>query len=506
MVCHELPRSSVLLSFRGHGARSDNRWIFLSGHEGRFLCSERLFVLCPDPFYDAVRTAMDVKICIIGAGSAVFSLDLVRDLCLTDSLQGSTVSLVDINEQRLDAIHDIARRYANETNTSFTFEKSRERGKALEDADFVINTALVGGHENQELQRKVAERHGYYRGVGDIISDYYSDIGSYHQLKFAKDLTEEMEGKCPDAWLLQTSNPVFEICTMLTRETRIKTLGLCDGFDVGCEVLTDALGLDRKDVLIEASGLNHIIWMTKFLHKGMHAYPILDEWLEEKMEAYYRDLEYIPEALSPAAIDMYRTFGLFPIGDTARVGNWWYHIDPESKERWYGPAGGMDSEVGDAIYLKFIENKLNEVLEVAKDQSASVTKNFPLMRSIQQHIQVIDAIVNDNEGRFQLNVPNVDAISGIASDLVVEIPASVSKRGARTLFRGELPKRIVIQTLIPRILRMELVIEAFLTGDRQLLLDLILNDRRTESPDQAKALLDDILGLPFNKPMADHYK
>ena len=127
----------------------------------------------------------------------------------------------------------------------FRFEKTTERKEALQGADFVINTALVGGHENQEEQRKVAEKHGYYRGVGDVVSDYYPDIGCYRQLNFLIGLAQEMEEECPDAWLLQTSNPVFEGCNLLTRKTKIKIIGLCDGFDLGRIMLTDALGLDK---------------------------------------------------------------------------------------------------------------------------------------------------------------------------------------------------------------------------------------------------------------------
>jgi len=324
----------------------------------------------------------DVKICIIGAGSAVFSLDLVRDLCLTKSLWGGTVSFMDINEQRLDAVYNLAKRYATETKADFKFEKSTKREKALQDADFVIDTALVGGHENQEEQRRVAEKHGYYRGIGDVVSDYYSDLGSYHQLRFFIDLAREMEEKCPDAWLLQTSNPVFEGCNLLIRETKIKVIGLCTGFDFGCGVLTDTLGLAKENVLIEAPGFNHMIWMTKFLYKGKNAYPILDEWIEKSAEEYWKDSRnyFLPGEVSPAAVDMYRIFGLFPIGDTVRVGNWWYHTDLETKKKWYGSTGGVDSEVGYPLYLKFLENQLNNVMEVANNPSISVTENFPPKR------------------------------------------------------------------------------------------------------------------------------
>jgi len=88
----------------------------------------------------------NLKIAIIGAGSAQFSLGLVRDLCLTPNMAGSLVSLMDINEERLDRIHNVAARYAKELNFDLRFEKTTSRETALKDADFILNTASVGPH------------------------------------------------------------------------------------------------------------------------------------------------------------------------------------------------------------------------------------------------------------------------------------------------------------------------------------------------------------------------
>jgi alpha-galactosidase len=97
-----------------------------------------------------VETVTEVKISIIGAGSAVFSMRLVRDLCLSPSLQGSTVCCMDINEERLNIVHGLAQRYALETKAELKLEKTIDRAQALLDADFVINTALIGGHTDVE--------------------------------------------------------------------------------------------------------------------------------------------------------------------------------------------------------------------------------------------------------------------------------------------------------------------------------------------------------------------
>ena len=106
-----------------------------------------------------------VKLGLIGAGSAVFSLGLVRDICLRESLAGSRVVLMDVDLERLEVMHTFAERYAAELGADITFEMTAERARALKDADFVINTALVGGHSAYERVRDRCEERGYYRGL-----------------------------------------------------------------------------------------------------------------------------------------------------------------------------------------------------------------------------------------------------------------------------------------------------------------------------------------------------
>jgi len=146
------------------------------------------------------------------------------------------------------------------------------------------------------------------------------------------------------------------------------------------------------------------------------------------------------------------------------------------------------------------------MFRVSNDPTTFVTKEFPPAKSGEQHVPIIDAIVNDKEGMFQVNIPNNGAIEGIPDDVVVEIPAIVSGRGIQAMRVGKLPKTLMLHVMLPRMLRMEWALEVFLTGDKNLLMDILLNDPRTRRPEQAEAVIEDILALPFNKRMADHYR
>lgn len=453
-----------------------------------------------------------VQITIVGAGSVAFSGSFIRDLCVTKSLWGSTVTLMDISKQRLNLVYRLARRYRKETKAKLRLKKTTDREEALRAADFVLSTVKVGGYEPMETEREIAERYGYYRGIGDRVCDYYGGIGAYYQLEFFLDLARDMETICPDAWLIETANPVFEGTNLITRETKTKVVGVCHGH-FGYEDIVKALRLKPEDVGVQMAGFNHCIWMTHFLYKGKDAYPLLDGWIEKKAEKYWKSEEYLDgppwesEQMSSGAVDMYKMFGLFPIGDTIRSASpSWHHVDLKTKQKWYGPTGGFDSEVGWKIYLDRREQILKKMYELARDPSASLTEEFPPVMSGEQHIPIIDAIANDKETMLQLNIPNRGAISGIPDDVVVEIPVVVSGRGIQAVHVGKLPRRLMLYVMTPRMRRMEQILQAFIEGDRKSLLLLLMEDPRTKSSEQSKALLNELLAQPWNSEAAKHYK
>ena len=321
-----------------------------------------------------------------------------------------------------------------------------------------------------------------------------------------------MEDTCPDAWLIETANPVFEGTTLISRETKIKVVGVCHGH-LGYEKIAETLGLSLEEVSVEVAGFNHCVWMTRFLYECRNAYPLLDEWIEKKAEKYWESEEFLKdqpwetEQMSPAAVDMYKQFGLFPIGDTVRsVSPWWYHVDLETKKRWFGLTGGFDSEIGWSIYLEHRKEKLKKMRSLYEDSSASLTNEFPPVMSGEQHIPIIDSIVNDKETILQLNIPNRGAISGIPDNVAVEIPVVVSGRGVQGIHIGALPKRLMLYIMIPRMLRMERILQAFRDGDRKSLVLSLMDDPRTKSYEDAEALIDELLAQPWNVEAARHYR
>ena len=165
---------------------------------------------------------MSIKVTVIGAGSVVFSLGLVKDLCLTEGLKGSEICFMDINEERLDIIHKLGVRYAEDLGSDLQFQRTLDRAESLQDADFVVNTATITHNEYfARRRRELGTKHGYYYGR--------TGMPEYHNLQLMLDVAKDMEKICPDAWILQAGNPVFAGTTLMTRETSIKVCGLCHG-------------------------------------------------------------------------------------------------------------------------------------------------------------------------------------------------------------------------------------------------------------------------------------
>ena len=225
----------------------------------------------------------NLKISIIGAGSAIFSLRLVGDLCRTRSLSNSLVSLMDIDNARLDAVYALATRYAGLLGSNLRFKKTTELKKSIDGSDFVINTALVGGHDEQTKMRAIGKKHGYYRGIDtqefNMVSDYFTltNTGQFNYfLKIAR-LIEEL---VPDAYFLLASNPVFEGTNLISRATGAKVVGFCHGHESVKDIFA-AFKMDEKDVDWQVAGFNHNIWLTRFEYRGKDGYSLLDEWVEK---------------------------------------------------------------------------------------------------------------------------------------------------------------------------------------------------------------------------------
>jgi alpha-galactosidase len=404
---------------------------------------------------------------------------------------------MDIDAERLEAIHNVASRYTAEMGADVHFERTLDRRESLAGADFVINTAMVGGWRGWQRSgaAEIAKKYGY---AGRLR------LGSFHQFKLFTDIIHDMEELCPEAWYIQSANPVFDGTTLLTRESDIRCVGLCHGY-LGVYGLARTIGLDPDKIEWQAYGINHFIWLTKFTCEGKDAYPILDDWIENEAEAYWASQKCdISDHQGRKAVDVYKRVGLYPIGDTVTPGGGAkfdvYHRDPEVAKRWQeDPRGWMER------HIEHVFASVEQFKAVAADASVKVTDVYPPVRTHETNVAIIDAIANDKPAVFQVNVPNKGCIPGIAHDVAVEIPGLVSASGIQGLHMDPLPRPVMVHTM-DHIQRMERNVQTFQSRDRGMLLDMLMIHPQTRSPEDAKACLEEILALPYNAGMAEWYQ
>lgn len=499
---------------------------------------------------------MGPKIAFIGAGSARWTSRILIDIFMNEDLRNSEIWLMDIDDYRLSIISMLARRFVEELKLPTKIYATKDRAEAIKDADFIISTALPKGYLYYELMRDVSEKYGYYRGINSVEWNYVGDyhtIWGYYLFKLHLDIARDIEELAPDAWFFIVSNPVLELTTMVGRESKVNVAGICHGFlgyRAAIEILAmrlareklgknitpycaahrfecyrDVLDLiDFDDVEVEMKGLNHVIWLTKFMYKGEDGYRYIDEWVKEDAEEYWRvwrehttnpwDLD-----LCPAAIDMYKTYGYLPIGDSVRGGTWKYHWDLKTKQYWYGPYGGPDSEIGCAIRILQVRRSVEEMSRIAFDTSKPISSSIPFRPSGEVIVTLIDSIYNDKptdsyELQFfgkhirvpiYVNIMNRGVIPNIPSDVAVETHVRVDGRGIHPIQRGGIPDKLYRYSMLPRIMRMEWALEANLEGGRDSLIQWLIVDVRTKSMKQIEDVIDEILKLPGNEEMARHF-
>ena len=445
---------------------------------------------------------MPGKISLIGAGSAGFSLNIIRDICLTPNLQGYTISLMDINRERLEGVYRLCKRYAAEIGIRLDIEKTTNRRASLQGATFVINTALAGGHQSLSDGWEIGKKHGYrFGGSLHLMHDEGFWI-NFNQFKLFESLAEDILKICPEAWYFKIANPVFAGSTFVGRKyPQLKFVGLCHGFG-GIFNIIWKLGLEKEHVTYEMPGVNHYIWLTKFFYKGQDAYPLLDRWIAEHRE---KPDEQDGE-LCPKKIDMYRRFGAYPIGDTGSVGGgswpWWYHADAKTEKRFR-----EDPDSWWMGYQKGTAETAVEIQRITADKSVRLSEIYKPERSGELVIQMVESIACDIPRVLIGNILNRGGlVPGVPEDLAVEVPVYVSGGGLRGIQTSPLPAGVLAYLLRDYAAPANIELAAFEKRSKKLLLELIMMDPWTRSREQAENVLDEILSLPYLAGMRAHYK
>jgi alpha-galactosidase len=446
---------------------------------------------------------MKPKVAIIGAGSAIFGLGTLATLVRSPRLQGGTLALVDLNAEGLALIDALARRLNREWGAELTVVSSTQREEVLPGADFCIVSIEVGPRESLwrrdweiPLQFGVRQPYGENGGPGGLAH-------TLRQVPEVLAIAHDMERLCPEAWLINFTNPLPRLCLAVSRYSRIKTIGLCHQINIAYMMagvaLAERLGVDvppgvssnaHPDIWpkarhvaqqveplvdIKAAGLNHFTWILDLRHRrtGEDLYP-----------AFRQAFMDLPADFEPLTRALFQATGLCPVPGDSHLAEYlpWCH-DPQTR-----PWEKYDLHLYDWDRAKAERDRKWQAIEAMAGGNASVDdlKNT----HGEGAVEIIEGLLGGQElYRPAVNIPNQGHITNLPDGAIIELPALVGGWGVRGLNIGPLPEAVA------ELCRREtavagLAVDAAVTGNQQKALQALLIDPCINDVDTARAILD----------------
>jgi len=444
-----------------------------------------------------------MKIAFIGAGSICFCPATVMDILQNEAISGTdlTVALMDINKGALDISSGLCQKIKEITKRLANIFPTLSLEEALKDADYVLTAIEVDRYLYWSQDFLVPKKYGFRQ----IYGENGGPGSMFHTLRNLPPLlhiAKTMERLCPNAYLLNYTNPEAKLIEMIRKETSIKAVGLCHGEAVGKEQLSILLDIPKEDLVTEVNGINHFGWFTKIEDKnGNDLYPLL------KQKDLEKDWDIHWDWLALARV-MMRTYGLWSYPGTSHCGEFiaWsdsfmgnidkqYFTDPATEKFW---GSGRDPKAKYAYaYNKIMPLAGGKAKEMEEEmyRNAFDIHEGKLWTSGEYGVPIIEAIhFNKPTLIGALNTPNTGFAKGLKMGMVVEVPAMVDGKGIHPIETTPLPTAINSMIYTQGTIH-ELVYEAYKEKSRRKLLQAVLLDPTISTYNNAVAMIDEMCEL-----------
>ena len=407
-----------------------------------------------------------VKIAFIGAGSIGFTRGLVRDILTFPALKDATLALMDINAERLDFAQKSVQKIVDMGKYPAKVIATMDRAEALKDADAVLVTILAGGTDVWQYDIEIPKKYGVDTNIGDTRS-VSGIFRALRTIPVMLGIARDMEKYCPDATMLNYTNPMAMLCRAMQRETSIKLTGLCHSVQGTAMMLAKWIGAPMEEITYTCAGINHLSWYIKYDWKGKDAYPLIRKAVTENPEVYNQEIVRNEMFLN---LDYYVTESS---GHNSEY-NWWFRKRPDLIEKYCTHGTGWNPGVY-AYILKHYRNREDTWKEEAKKWFAAETP-ISLERGHEYAASIINAIRGDGAPfQYNGNVPNRGLITNLPHNACVEIPVWASKKGLEGVYVGALPAQCAMLTNLSASIE-EMVVEAAVSGNPRLVFQAVAHD------------------------------
>jgi len=359
-------------------------------------------------------------IVIVGAGSVEFTRELLGDILSFPELGSVRIVLHDIDVERLETAEAIARATAHAAGAQPEVVASTDRRHALDGADYVINVIQVGMHEATVRDFEIPAKYGLTQTIADTIGvgGIFRGLRTFPVLA---DIARDMEQVCPDAWLLNYTNPMAMNVTFLHHiAPRLKVLGLCHSVYWTMVGLCDLVDVPYDDVSYWSAGVNHQAWVLRWERGGRDLYPLLDQRIASDAELRRR-----------VRVDMYRRLGYYPTETSEHSSEYvpWYLRHPDEVDR-------LRISIGE--YVSISEANLAEYRRVRAELAD--TETLPIDKGSTEYApQVIHSLETGTTRVISANVVNDGFITNLPDGVAVEVPTMLDALGAHPMAVGDLP-------------------------------------------------------------------
>ena len=416
---------------------------------------------------------------ILGAGSAVFARQLMTDILQIEGVDEGCFALVDIDASRLELAQRIAEQLIARSGKRWKIRASTERRDVLAGSDFVINTIEVAGLANVRHDFDISMKYGINQCIGDTIGPG----GIFKALRTGPawlDILHDAEQLCPQAWVLNYTNPMSILTLAALTGTSMRTVGLCHSVQHTSRVLAEYLEVPYEELRWRCAGINHNAWFTELRYQGQDMYPRLLERAQVS-EVYERD---------PVRFEMTRYFGAFVTESSGHFSEYvpYFRKRPNLIERYC--RSGYRGETG------FYANNWptwREQNDISIQEMLAGTRELPFTRGHEYGSVIIEAMTQRRPTVIYGNVRNTSLIDNLP-DGCVEVACLVDQNGVQPCHFGPLPEQLAALNRSHMAIH-ALMCEALLTRNKEAARYALLLDPLSAavcSPAEINALFDEM--------------
>ena len=411
------------------------------------------------------------KITFIGAGSLGFTSELVRDIFTFPLLQDAHIALMDLNPERLDFAQTSVAKIIAAGKYPASVSATLDRAEALKGADVVLTTILAGSTRVWRHDIEIPKKYGVNINVGDTRGP--SGIFRFlRTLPPMMEIVRDMEKYCPNAVLLNYTNPMAMLCAALQKQTFIRVTGLCHSVQGSAMMLADWIGAPYNEIDYLCAGINHQAWYLEYKWKGQDAYPLIYKAITERPEIYNEEI---------VRNEMFLALGKYVTESSGHNSEYnpWFRKRPDLIEKYCTHGTGWNP--GEYAYiLKEYQNTEATWKDIVKEELAKPLTAGDLERGEEYAAFIINALRGGEMFKFNGNVPNTSLITNLPEGACVEVPVLVNRAGFHPMHVGALPPECALLTSLSSGIE-ELAIHGALTGDPVAIYRAIAHDPLTSA-------------------------